>query len=304
MFRPEALAAHLGHVGGVAPPRTGGTYGTLTAAVVFGLTLVLLAVFALVPSPEYVRGVGTVRVQGSQAVRAPAQGHVDELRVAPGDEVQAGQVLVVLEHPEVRRRHREVRERYDAAVRAALRSTSNPELWARSAELGRELDSLSRRLEEAAVRAQTSGRVVALRVRETDAVVSDQVLAVIAAPGREDLRIVALVPGNLRPKVVPGADLRLRFAEYPRQQVLTSVESVSDELVDAREAAVMTSEVVLNQVDPQQGHAVVTGRLTGDELQNADHAHRLYDGMTATVEVMVEDRTLLQRLMSLNWETK
>ncbi|MEU8182434.1 efflux RND transporter periplasmic adaptor subunit [Micromonospora sp. NPDC049044] len=77
-----------------------------------------LASAARNPVSEVIDAPATVTARAAATLTAPADGTVVSLRVQPGQQVRAGQVLAVVDSPAARQRLRQAKEALDAAKRA------------------------------------------------------------------------------------------------------------------------------------------------------------------------------------------
>ena len=107
-------------------------------------------------------------------------------------------------------------------------------------------------------------------------------------------RVVAFLPGNARPKLNVDAPLRLTFDRHPDAKVRLRVDHISN-----------------GSLSPGEVEALADARIAGDEhgsialgattetvvRDDRGRSLQLFDGMTATVEVMVRERSLLERLL-------
>lgn len=215
------------------------------------------------PEPE--SGTATLTLAGRTApaeqalISSRANGFVAERRVDIGDRVKGGDVLVVIEAPEVTQEILRARaaidqmkarqelaratlERGESLVgkghvsvqtldeRRATKMTADADLAAALAEL--------KRLEEVqsfqTVRAPFDGTIVARQVERGDKVSADssqQGGYLLRIAHLDDLRIEIDVPQSYALAVEPGIEAKVLFAELPGQTLAARVKRVSD-LID------------------------------------------------------------------------
>ncbi|MCR9164632.1 MAG: HlyD family efflux transporter periplasmic adaptor subunit [Nannocystaceae bacterium] len=265
----------------------------LIVAVLVAVSAVLLAAAAWVSSPEYVSGRALIRFDGVTFARASSGGAIDAIFVQPGQWVETGELLARTEATAAKHEHSTARAEYDDAVRAMLRAPAN--LTARE-RVGERVHALARAraaLDATEIRAPSAGRVQAVRVRAGQTTEAGQVVCTVAAEA-QSARIVAFLPGNARPKLDVDAPLRLTLDRHPDAQVRLRVDHISD-----------------SSLSPGEVEALADARITGDEhgsialgattdtvvRDDRGRSLQLFDGMTATVEVLVRERSLLERLL-------
>ena len=156
----------------------------VAASAIAGVT----AAFTIVPWPFPVAAPAMVRYAHPGTLRTAVAGFVREVRVRPGDRVQHGQILVVLESPELRQRLRDlqlalqqsqVRSRvyYGRKDVAALQAEASVQegLTSREAECRQQVDSLI-------VRAPADGEILGVDL--------DSLTGRYLPPGAELLQVV------------------------------------------------------------------------------------------------------------------
>ncbi|MGH1347861.1 MAG: HlyD family efflux transporter periplasmic adaptor subunit [Nannocystales bacterium] len=293
IFRAEAVAAHRApRIPGrpLAPTRPGPVSIVATLGL---LSALLVAAAAWVSSPEYVSGRALIRFDGVAFARASSGGAIESVFVRPGQWVEKGELLARTEATTAQHAHARARAEYGDAVRAMLRAPAD--LAARE-RVGQHVHALARAratLASTEVRAPSAGHVQAVRVGAGQAIEAGQVVCTLAAE-TQSARVVAFLPGNARPKLSPDAPLLLTFDRYPDAKVRLRAEHISN-----------------GSLSPREVEALADARVTGDEHgsialgaptdtvvhDNRGRPLQLFDGMTARVEVMVHERSLLERLL-------
>lgn len=296
MFRPEAIAARTRRAPAPRPIGLRRWSGSTTAWLAGTMSALLLLAAALIPSPEVLRGRAVVRYEGLQVARSPREGVVGSFLVQPGDRVSAGDPIAVLSSPSIEATYAQRRASYRDAVRRMLREPSQPSV---RADLGRAREALQRAAEakeHQVVRAPTSGSVLSLRTHVGASVAA--LAPVCEIRGRQaPSSVVALFPGNARPRIRKGAKLRVVFDEFPKAPLDTTVDAASDNVLAPRDAAAFTSSY-LSEAFPT-GSSVVTVHAPLDVDARAQaRGLQLYEGMTAEVELVVRDRSILARILA------
>jgi multidrug efflux system membrane fusion protein len=237
--------------------------------------------------PDATVGTSTLTLAGRTApkeqalVSSRATGVVAERKVDIGDHVQAGDVLVVIEAPEVEQELQRARasvdqmkarlelaratlDRAESLVgkghvseqtvdeRRATKMTADADLAAALAEV--------KRLEEVrsfqTIRAPFAGTVVARQVERGDKVSADasqQGGYLLRIADLDELRIEIDVPQSYSLQVVPGVEAKVSFAELPDQALTARVVRTSG-LID-QISSTMRAELLM----PNPGNRIPAG---------------------------------------------
>ncbi|MGD2113784.1 MAG: HlyD family efflux transporter periplasmic adaptor subunit, partial [Acidobacteriota bacterium] len=305
LFRREATEAHAeglqdsGDVLRLSPAWAAWSYRLILAVVVAALAFSVLGSLR-----EYARGPAVVRMPGNRDVTAVASGTVTAVEAESGRRVAAGDVLIRLhgarELAELRRLEREMEQQLLARLRSPSDAASERALIALRAQW--ELAQV--RLEETVVRAPQEAVVGSVRVRRGQHVAPGQTLVSLAAAAAEP-SVVALLPGQYLPQVVPGMPLRLELRGYPQSHRSLTVDRVSDGAVGPAEARRMIGEDVADALALSGPVVLVEARLGSDTFEIGGESFRYHDGMYAVAEVPVRsDRILLALFPRLRqwWE--
>ena len=293
VFRAEAIAAMS------APPRpgtplsVGRTQGWLILGVIVVLVSALLGAAAIVSSPEHVDGRAVIQLDGVRYVRTSASGAIEEVVVAPGQRVAAGDLIARMDAAPARRAQQRARQEYDDAVRAMLRAPGSIEARRVVGQRAQARQRAEAEVAAAEIRAPAAGQVQAIRVRSGQTTAPGQVVCtLVGEPG--PARVLALMPGNARPKLDRGASLRLVLDEHPRTTLELEVESISDGLLRPEEVVALGA----GHLGPAEGVSVAVHATMPETIDDVrGEPLQIYDGMTASVEIVVRERSLLQRLL-------
>jgi hypothetical protein len=228
LFRQEAIEAQAlprwGDVIRVTPAWIGWTYWLLVATLAASLVYVALGTVA-----TYSTGPAVVRSTSRKDVLAAAAGNVTAVRVAPGNRVAPGDVLVRLDDSEARGLVEETRREFETQLRKHMLEPG------RLQQLRLELEKYRRALADRVVRATASGVITEVRVNEGGHLERGDVVAAISE-GAGELELAALLPGSDRPQLAPGMELRLELAGYRYAYQTLVIDSVSEDASSPREA--------------------------------------------------------------------
>lgn len=181
----------------------------LRRARIAGLTTAaaLLAAVFLLPLPSYTVAPGVIWPPDQAQIRPAVEGFVHEIRVADGADVGAGEVIAVLDNPELHAARARVQARHDglqhelhgALLTDPLRAQN---LAAQAGEVAAELARLDEQIAALEVRAQVGGRLV--MPRQSD------LLGRLAARGETLGYIIDGSPGTVRVAVAQADAARIR----------------------------------------------------------------------------------------------
>jgi putative peptide zinc metalloprotease protein len=221
---------------------------------------------AWLPAPLRTQVEGVVWVPDEALVRAGSEGFVREVMTAPGARVEKGQVLVVLEDPELETRRTTLEARVDelSARMAAQRTADLVAAQLTAEELGYARDSLSRvreRVADLAVRAGRAGRFSVVRPQDLPGrfvrkgellghVVDPEKTRVRAVVGQDDVQLVT------RRLVATRVRLAERVSEVRDARLLRVVPAASEQLPSSVLGSGGGGEVPVDPRDPQGERAV------------------------------------------------
>jgi membrane fusion protein (multidrug efflux system) len=297
LFREQALRVHQagmrieGDLLRADPRWMQWTYRLLLAVLVAAFLFSVLGTVR-----EYASGPAVVRLGGRTDLRATAAGTVSEVVVERGDRVTTGQLLVRLhgaqEAAELERIEREIELQLVNRLRNPADSAAERSLLSLRAE--REL--ARSRVAERALRAPAAGVVDDLRVRAGQPVSPGQILATLAGPGGERT-VMALLPGEFRPLLKPGMELRLELQGYRYAYQHLVVEEVGGEVVGPTEARRYLGEEIADAATLGGPVVLVTARVPSLTFEAEGRTRRYHDGMWGKAEVRVRSERILVALV-------
>lgn len=294
LFRKEALDAHLAIRGEGEPLRltprwAAWTFGVLLAAFVFA------AIYSVVGTiDEYASGIGIVRVQGRRELTAHLAGTVAEVDVQPGQRVRRGQVLVRM-HGDQAEFDRLSRE-FDAQLVKVLDAPTDQAARARLAELRSAREAARTQVEEHMVVAPEDGVVSDVRIRPGKLVEAGAtVLSLVPSSAR--FEIVAVLPGNYRPRLRPGMPLRIQMVGYAYSYQNVPIASIGDQVVGPAEIRRFLPQDVADTLPIRGPVVLVTARLPGPTFRSGGKTYDYFDGMQGLAAARVGSRSVLATLV-------
>jgi membrane fusion protein (multidrug efflux system) len=295
-YRPEAVAAHAqrrerGEVARLDSPWVGWSYRLLVLLVIVALGYVGAARVS-----DYAAGPAVVRLGGRAEVTAVRAGVVDEILVEAGHAVAPGQPLLRLHDAENAAELRRLELELEAELRNLLRDPADEAARRAVTTLRGEQERASLRRQEHVLRSPRAGVVQDVRARVGQAVHAGDVL--LSVTGEElEPHVVALMPGDERPRLAAGARLRLELDGYADARQDLTVDHVHDDVVSPAEALRLLGPAVGEGLVLDGPVVVVYARLPAEEFESKGQRYRHHDGMWGRAEVWVRSTTILEALV-------
>jgi membrane fusion protein (multidrug efflux system) len=297
LFRPEALEHSQrgldseGDLLRLDPAWMRWTYRLLTAALVAGLLFLGLARVR-----EYASGPAVVRLGDRADVTATTDGIVSQVPVAVGQRVAAGEILVRFYNGREAADLERLDQEFEMQLINRLRDPADRSAESSLLSLRAERELARARLAEREVRAPTAGTVSDLRVRPGARIGPGQMLVSLLGQGGRP-QLIALLPGQYRPMLKAGLELRLELNGYRYSYQHLEVEAIGDEVVGPNEARRYLGDPIADAVQLSGPVVPVTLRLPADTFVADGQRRRYHDGMWGTAEVKVRSEPALVALV-------
>jgi hypothetical protein len=107
------------------------------------------------------------------------------------------------------------------------------------------------------------------------------------------LEVVALLPGEDRPQLARGMQLRLELIGYRYAYQLVEIESVSSEVIAASEARRVLGADVVGDLPLGGSVVVVRGKRASNEFDVDGQVYRYHDGMLGKAEVRLRSERIV-----------
>ncbi|HSF43830.1 MAG TPA: GAF domain-containing protein [Thermoanaerobaculia bacterium] len=297
LFRDKAVEHHQDGLRGEGdllradPTWIRWSYRLLLAVVVAGLLFSLLARVR-----EYASGPAVVRLGGRTDVTATSDGTVSDVAVQPGQQVEAGRLLVRFYGAREAADLERIEQELELQLINRLRNPSDTGAERALLTLRAERELARARLAEREVRAPRGGLVSDLRVRPGQRIAPGQVLLSLAGEGGDPV-VLALLPGQYRPLLKPGMELRLELQGYRYTYQHLTVTAVENEVIGPTEAKRYLGEEIADAVPLNGPVVLVSARLPSPTFQVEGKTRRFHDGMWAQAEVRVRSERVLVALV-------
>lgn len=294
LFRQEAIDAHLGvraegDVLKVAPRWAGWTFGLLLTAFVFAVAYSIVGTV-----DEYAEGVGIVRVQGRRELTARAPGTVSAVNVQPGQRVRAGQVLARF-HGDEAELDRLTRE-YEAQLVKVLDDPTNAGARSRLSELRLQREAASAEVDERQVVAPSDGLVSDVRI-QPGKLVEAGATVVSLVPDDARFEVIAVLPGNYRPRLQPGMPLRIQMMGYAYSYSEVAIETIGDQVVGPNEIRRFLPTELADTLPIQGPVVLVTATLPSSTFEAEGKTYEYFDGMQGVAAARVGSKMILLTLI-------
>jgi membrane fusion protein (multidrug efflux system) len=294
LYRKEALEAHLGPTAEGQVLRLVPRWAPWTFTLLISASLFALLFAAVGTIDEYADGVAVVRVQGRRELTARAPGTVATIEAQPGQRVAAGQVIVRF-HGDTSERDRLEKELERQLVKVLDDPTdqaARQQLMAVRAERDRARDDVDQRL----VRAPEAGVVSDVRIQPGRLVQPGETVASLVPDGAR-FEVIAVVPGNFRPRLQPGMPLRVEIAGYAHAYAEVAIETIGDQVVGPTEIRRFLPADLAETLSISGPVVLVTASLSSRSFSAEGRSYDYYDGMLGRAEVRVGSRSVLFSLV-------
>jgi multidrug efflux pump subunit AcrA (membrane-fusion protein) len=292
LFRAEAVDSYSsgqseGQVLRASPVWLDRTYSALVAMVVLGLTYLCTGSIG-----EYARGPAVIVRADTTDVTTRTPGTVARVMVVPGQRVDEGQLLTTFhaeaEQAELARARREfelalarfLQEPADAGVRSALSSL----------RVQREL--AEKRLAERSVRAPRAGVVGDVRIRPGQYLAPGESVVSLAGEHAR-FSVIAVLPGEYRPRLSPGMPLRLELRGFRFHYQNLIVDSIGEQTIGPNEIRRFMGPEIADTVHFDGAGVLATLALPDGQFQARGGKHPYHHGMQGTAELRVSSQRII-----------
>ncbi len=266
--------------------------------IVGGLALFLFAVGLFLTfgtASEYAEGVGVVRGRNRIPVVATAGGTVAAVRLTPGAEVAAGDVIGTLydmaELAEVERLEHE----YEDALVRLLRNPEDPGAGGGLAALRGASEAARAALDQRRLTAPAGGELADIRVQVGALVSPGQTVATVHARGG-GFEIVAAVPGNFRPLLRAGLPVVAELDQFPGSRFHLEASLVNPEVLGPEEVRALVGSLLAAPTEGGGPVALVHAELAAVLVSSTGEEFPLYDGMRGRVRIPVREQRFIVTL--------
>ncbi|MBK9071516.1 MAG: HlyD family efflux transporter periplasmic adaptor subunit [Myxococcales bacterium] len=299
LFRDEALAAQqfrtaTGDVIRVHPGWVKGVFwliiGGFFAALLFS---------AIARVHRYAKGPAVIRITGRSEVISTTPGSVAAVRVAPGQRVAAGQLLVQLSNNEQSAAMATIQAEFERNLIVYLQAPNDPGIRQSLSGLVRQRDTAKAALEARQIYAPHDGVVREVLVGEGQLIEPGTVVASLAVPNAPGgARIVAFIPGSERPRLAAGQELRITISGFREADMILKVDRVSNEILGPQEAVRRYLGGRFAEATQIAGPVVVVeGTIATTSFVDSGETFEIPDGMSGLAEIKLKSESMLKTLI-------
>jgi hypothetical protein len=240
---------------------------------------------------EWAHGPALIRVEGASELSATAAGTVASIAVEPGQQVEAGALLVTLTADNERAQLERVQHEFDLQLARTLRDPADQAARQSLVTLRVERDLARSRLAELSLHATDAGIVEDISVRPGQALApGDQILTI---SGRDrTCSVWALLPGRYRPELEQGAHVRFNVHGYRYAQATARLSAVGAHVLGPREVGRYLGNEVAGALELQGSTVIAKAELASCEFRSDDDVFRFHQGMNGTGEVQLRSDAL------------
>jgi len=294
VFRPEALSAsrskhRAGELVNLSP-----RWVRITLPTILGISAILITLAAIVQVPSYSRGVAVVRMNGHNVI-SNAQGRINEILVAPGQRVAAGDRLIVLDTTGEQRAFAQIDTVYRDQLGAFLVDPTDE--GARQSLAGivashtAAKDTLSTRI----ITAPIDGVVGAILASDT-VTAGEHVLTII--PASSEPSVVAFMPGADLARIKVGMVLQVEMTGYTHKRAELVITEVGDEVISQMQARKQLGQKLADAVPLPPSTVMIKARLTSPSFEAKGKTYDYRDGMDGLAEIEVDTKSFLAMVVN------
>ncbi len=292
LFRAEAIAAaepqRWGDVVRVSPGWLPYAYWVLVLLLLGSAAFMTFGTVA-----TYSTGMAVIRSTSRVSVTLHTAGNVSSVLVQPGDRVEAGTVIAKLDDVDQRAAVDRINKEFETQLRNHMLDPNDIAADSSLRTLRLQLEQARAALDDRQIRARTAGVLSDLRVQPGQHVEPGQIAASIVEGEGARLEVIALLPGEDRPQISPGMQLRLELTGYRYAYQLLTIDSVSSEVIAASEARRILGPDVAEGMAMGGSVIVVRGKLPSTEFEADDQVYRYHDGMLGKAEVRLRSERIV-----------
>ena len=294
VFRPEALSAsrskhRAGELVNLSP-----RWVRITLPTILAISAILITLAAVVQVPSYSRGVAVVRMNGHNVI-SNAQGRINEILVAPGQRVAAGDRLIVLDTTGEQRAFAQIDTVYRDQLGAFLVDPTDE--GARQSLAGivashtAAKDTLSTRI----ITAPIDGVVGAILASDT-VTAGEHVLTII--PASSEPSVVAFMPGADLARIKVGMVLQVEMTGYTHKRAELVITEVGDEVISQMQARKQLGQKLADAVPLPPSTVMIKARLTSPSFEAKGKTYDYRDGMDGLAEIEVDTKSFLAMVVN------
>jgi len=292
VFRKEAIEHYVGQRMEGDVLRFDMRWLTWTYRIVGAAGIAAVLYIVLFDVNEYAAGQAFIRVEGRRALMNAHGGTVEAVNVQPGEHVKEGQTLVTLtahaEEGELKRASAE----FSLHLAQLLRDPSDRSAKQSLASLRPRRDQAKQIARARFIRAPYAGVITDVRARQGQHIEAKSVVVGIA-PLDAEFSLVCVVPGDYRPMLKKGQDVRFALDGYKFEYRSVKVESVGEEVIGPVEMKRFLGPEIAEAFPIDRPSVLVRGKLPVRTFQADGQTYNYVEGLTAKVDISVRREPII-----------
>jgi membrane fusion protein (multidrug efflux system) len=296
IFRRQAIDHHLGAQSETSLIELGdrwihGSYWLLLA-----LSAIAFVFMAVAQVREFAGGTGVIHSEGRVDVTVRLPGTVDMVSVRPGQRVTAGEQLVRLYAADQSAALDRIDSEIENQLVTLLRDPNDPAARTAIAALRAEREVARAQVGERVVRAPQTGIVSFLGVHPGQVVETGDLVASLTR-ANADFRLIGLLPGQYRPLLHPGMEMRVEIEGFPYAYQVVRIDTVGDQVVGPAALKRYLPQAIADALQAEGPMVLVQARMPGRSFEVGGRPLDLHDGMRIRAEVAVRSESILLSLI-------
>ncbi len=240
----------------------------------------------------YSAGPALIRSNARTPINARTAGNIVAVEVEPGERADAGTVIARLDDTDQRATVDRLEREFETQLRNHMLDPADAAADAAVRTVRNNLDTARTQLEQRSIRATTAGIVGDVRVRYGQHVEPGDIIASII-DSAQGLEVIALLPGEDRPQLAPGMEIRLELTGYRYAYQTVLIASVSSDVIAPSEARRVLGAEVADGLELRGPVMLVRGKLSGTEFTVDGRTFQYHDGMLGIAEVRVRSEPIV-----------
>lgn len=260
---------------------------------IVGIAAIAALVFIVVfDVNEYATGGAIIRVEGRRPLVTMVAGVVETVHVDPGQHVEKDQILVTISAAAEEGEYRRANTEFQLSLAALLRDPSESTTKSALASLKPKRDNAAQIANARIIRAPHAGLVTDIRVRPGQYLAANEVVVGVAPLGAQ-VSLIGLIPGEYRPMLKVGQQLRFSLTGYKFEYRNVEVEAVGEEVVGPTEMKRYLGQEVGDAIDVQGPTVLVRARLPTRTFTADGQTYSYVEGLTGLASVRVRKEPII-----------
>lgn len=296
IFRKEALEHYAGqrYEGDVL--RFDVRWVTWTYRIVASAMIAAVLYIVLFDVSEYASGVSFVQMEGRRPLSTQFAATVEKVHVQPGQHVEAGQLLVTLSSPAEEAELQRAREEFSLHLAQLLREPSDVASKQSLASLRPRRDQARLLAKGRLIRATQAGIVTDVRARPGQYLEAHSVVLGLA-PLDAPVSLVCVIPGDYRPMLKTGQDIRFSLDGYKFEYRTVPVETVGEEVIGPLEMKRFLGPEIADAFPIMGPSVLVKGTLASRTFEADGQTFTYVEGLTGKVDIRVRSEPIIITLL-------